>query len=244
MAERAFQQHEKIEKIEKVENVLNTARPDLEVSGTEEVSAPSKVKFEEALQRADSKWDQARRQEVVLVANDADATKLSPIVELSMNEKRIDRLKPVTIDELIEKGDATRTKFAEAISKVEETQKTSPDIRISSAHDAILTDKLIHVDTNVQTALSKVGVEVQAQDIAPSVNPLRKYLNYLTNSDKQMHTLVSEIQGFNVTNQRLRPEQLLSLQIKINYIQQQIEFFTNVLNKAVEGTKTIMNVQV
>lgn len=244
MADRAFQQHEKVGKIEKVDNVVDMPRVDLEVNNVDEVSAPSKVKFEQALERADSKWDHTQRQQVILVADDPGSMKPSPIAELSMSEKRVDRLKPVTIEELIEKGDAARTKFADAISKVEETDKKNPDLRVSRAHDAILTDKLIHVDSNLQTALSKVGVEVKAQDVAPSSSPLRKYLNYLTNSDKQMHTLVSEIQGFNVTNQRLKPEQLLSLQIKINYIQQQIEFFTNILNKAVEGTKTIMNIQV
>lgn len=244
MAEKPFQQHDKIEKIEQVEKVANTS-PQLEIEATEETSAPSKVKFEQALERADSKWAEAmQRKEVVLVANDEKSSSLSPIAELSMNEKRIDRIKPVTVDQIVEQSDDTRGKLSSAISKVEETQKTTPDLRLTPAHDAILTDKLIHIDSSLKTSLAKVGVEVKATEIAPTTNPLVKYLNYLTNSDKQMSTLVGEIQGLNATKSRLRPDQLLALQIKLNYVQQQIEFFTNVLNKAVEGTKTIMNVQV
>lgn len=240
MAEKAFHE-EKIEKIEKVEKV-GTTRPEVEIEAAEEISAPSKVKFEQALERADTKWDQARAREVVLVEN--DKTGLSPITELSMNEKRIERLKPITVDQIVQQTDDLRSSFSSAITKVEETQKNSPDLRLSTAHDAILTDKLIHIDSSVKSSLAKAGVEVKATEITPSANPLVKYLNYLTNSDKQMSTLVTEIQGLNATKTRLKPEQLLALQIKLNYVQQQIEFFTNVLNKAVEGTKTIMNVQV
>jgi hypothetical protein len=37
---------------------------------------------------------------------------------------------------------------------------------------------------------------------------------------------------------------MLAMQIKVGYVQQEIEFFTSLLNKALESTKTIMNVQV
>jgi hypothetical protein len=37
---------------------------------------------------------------------------------------------------------------------------------------------------------------------------------------------------------------MLRIQLKVGYITQEVEFFTAVLNKALESTKTIMNVQV
>lgn len=241
MAEKAFQ-HEKIEKIEKVERVAAT-NPQVEIEAAEELSAPSKVKFDQALERADTKWSQARER-VVAVAQDDTQMRPSHISELGMSERRIERIKPVTVDQIVEQVDDTRGKLATAISKVEGAQNGTPPPKISSAHDAILTDKLLHIDSNLKTTLSKVGVEVKATDIIHSPNPLVKFLGYLTNSDKQLSTLVGQVHSLNATSERLRPEQLLALQIKLNFVQQQIEFFTNVLNKAVEGTKTIMNVQV
>jgi len=43
---------------------------------------------------------------------------------------------------------------------------------------------------------------------------------------------------------QLSPATMLLIQIKVGYIQQEIELFTSMLNKALESTKTIMNVQV
>jgi len=43
---------------------------------------------------------------------------------------------------------------------------------------------------------------------------------------------------------KLTAGRLLAVQVKLSFVQQELEFFTNVLNKALESTKTIMNIQV
>jgi hypothetical protein len=236
--------HEKVEKIEGVEKVGTPKLQELDVTSAEEVSAPTRVKFDDAVAKAESKWDHAQKRDLAVASTEENATKLSPIVEMSVSEKRIERLKPVTVEQVVQYADGARDKIRTAVTAVEDAQK-SPNARISPAHDAILTDKLIHIDSSLKTSLSKVGVEVQAQDIAKTGQPpLVKFLNYLSNGDRQLNTLVTEIQSINVTKERLTPEKLLAVQIKLNFVQQELEFFTNVLNKAVEGTKTIMNVQV
>jgi hypothetical protein len=47
-----------------------------------------------------------------------------------------------------------------------------------------------------------------------------------------------------LNNKEITPANMLRIQMKVSYMQQEIEFFTAVLNKALESTKTIMNVQV
>jgi hypothetical protein len=37
---------------------------------------------------------------------------------------------------------------------------------------------------------------------------------------------------------------MLAMQVKVGFVQQEMEFFTGMLNKALESTKTLMNVQV
>lgn len=245
MAEQRFQEfQQKVEKIEKVEKV-DPSTANLSVSETEEVSAPQKVKFDEAINRAESKWD-ASYPKTILVAAQEPVQKLSPIDEMSVAERKIERLKPVTIDQIVEQAEETRANIQAPIARLEEAQNSRPDLRLSPAHDAILTDKLIHVDSSLKTALSKVGVEVTAQEIHQTMGqkPLVKFLNMLSNSDRQLSTMVTEINALNNSKERLTPEKLLAVQIKLSFVQQELEFFTNVLNKALEGTKTIMNVQV
>ncbi|MBS0635433.1 MAG: hypothetical protein JSR37_08235 [Verrucomicrobia bacterium] len=245
MAEQAFQKFEQsIEKIERVEKVDPT-KSTVEIDPTEEVSAPQKVKFDEALTRADSKWD-AANPKTNLVAAEDPVQKLSPIDQMSVNSHRIERLKPVTVDQIVQQADTLRANIQAPIARIEESQKATPNARISPAHDALLTDKLIHVDSSLKTALNKVGVEVTAQEIQQTSGqkPLVKFLNMLSNSDRQLFTLVGEVSAMQNSKERLTPEKLLAVQIKLGFVQSELEFFTNVLNKALEGTKTVMNVQV
>jgi hypothetical protein len=247
MAEQAFknfqQSVEKIERVEKVDPSKSTA----EILPTEEVSAADKAKFAEAVNKAETKWDSVNPSpKTTLVAAEDPVQKLSPIDQMSMGSNKIERLKPVTVDQIVQQADDLRARIQAPISKIEEAQKTTPDLRLSPAHDAQLTDKLIHVDTSLKTALNKVGVEVTAQEIHQTSGqaPLFKFLNYLSNSDRHLYTLVGEINSMQNSKERLTPEKLLAVQIKLGFVQNELEFFTNVLNKALEGTKTIMNVQV
>ncbi len=207
--------------------------------------APQKAKFDDALSKAETKWDVANPKTNLVAASDP-VQKLSPIDQMSISSHRIERLKPVTVDQIVEQADNVRASVQAPIAKLEEAQRTNPDLRFSPAHDALLTDKLIHVDSSLKTALNKVGVEVTASEIQQNVGqkPLVKFLNMLSNSDRQLYTLVGEISSLQNSKERLTPEKLLAVQIKLGFVQSELEFFTNVLNKALEGTKTIMNVQV
>lgn len=245
MAEQRFQEYQqKVEKIEKVEKV-DPSTANLSVSETEEVSASQKVKFDEAINRAESKWD-ASYPKTILVATQEPVQKLSPIDEMSVTERKIERLKPVTLDQIVEQAEETRADIRAPIAKLEEAQNSRPDLRLKPAQDAILTDKLIHVDSSLKTALSKVGVEVTSAEIQQTMGqkPLVKFLNMLSNSDRQLSTMVTEINALSNSKERLTPEKLLAVQIKLSFVQEEIQFFTNVLNKVLEGTKTIMNVQI
>ncbi len=246
MAEQGLPQ-QKVEKIEKLDRVVSSpAEIVADPAAPDAASASTKVKFEEAVTRADTKWDQIQSQKTLLVATDEASIRRSPIDELRLAERRIEQVKPVTIEQIQQQTQDTRETLSKAVNAVQDAQNKYPDLKLNPAHDALLTDKLIHVDSSLNTALSKIGVEVKAHDIPLSgQKPLVKFLNYLSNSDRQLSSIMGEINGLQATQKaNIRPDQLLALQIKLGFVQTQIEFFTNVLNKAVEGTKTIMNVQV
>ncbi len=245
MAEQAFQKFEQqVEKIERVEKV-DPSQSTMELLPAEEVSAPQKAKFDEALSKADSKWD-IQNPKTTLVAAEDPVQKLSPIDQMSIGSHKIERLKPVTVDQIVEQANDLRARVQAPIASIEDVQQKQPDLRLSPAHDALLTDKLIHVDSSLKTALNKVGVEVTAQEIHQTMGqkPLVKFLNMLSNSDRQLYTLTNEISALQGPKTNLSPAELLAVQIKLSFVTQELEFFTNVLNKALEGTKTVMNVQV
>ena len=118
---------------------------------------------------------------------------------------------------------------------------------IKPSYQTLLKNRLTHVNENLKIALTKAGVEYTPppEAVSPNsgtVNPIERFLGFLTQSQYQIRHLEQTMNQ--VTNTPLSPATMFALQIKVGYVQQQLELFTSLLNKALESTKTIMNVQV
>lgn len=134
------------------------------------------------------------------------------------------------------------------IAQIEDTKShlTSVQSNIKSSYHNVLRNRLTHIDDSLKIALSKAGVEYTppVTPQTPSSNPIERFIGMLSNSQYQLEHLSTTIENLGMTKNQLTPASMLAIQIKIGYVQQQIELFTNMLNKALESTKTIMNVQV
>jgi hypothetical protein len=117
---------------------------------------------------------------------------------------------------------------------------------IKPAYQRLLHNRLTHIDDHLQIALSKAGVErpPELKEVKPTAHPVERFLTFLTNSQSQLNHLNDAVGYLSVNSNRVSPANILAIQIKVGYIQQQIELFTSLLNKALESMKTIMNVQV
>lgn len=133
------------------------------------------------------------------------------------------------------------------IEKVK-TQLSQPATEIKPSYQNLLSNRLSHIDDNLKIALSKAGVEYSAPQPTAiggtSSNPIERFLGFLTKSQYQLEHLNETIDQLNLKKAELTPAAMLTIQMKMGYVQQQIELFTSLLNKALESTKTIMNVQV
>jgi hypothetical protein len=139
-----------------------------------------------------------------------------------------------------------QTQTKDTIDQIEKVKKQLVEAKseIKPSYQTLLNNRLTHVDDNLKIALSKAGLEhTPAPKQAAGTSPIHRFLGFLTHSQNQMEHLNSAIVELNSTN-NLSPANLLAIQIKVGIIQQQIELFTSLLNKALEATKTIMNVQV
>jgi len=107
-----------------------------------------------------------------------------------------------------------------------------------------LSGHIEHVDRELQDVSQlTTGVEV-GSSIPKEKSPGVRFLNFLTESDKKLGTIVDEISNLQKSPNRLTPSTLLAVQVKLGFIQTEMEFFTATLNKALESTKTLMNVQI
>lgn len=121
----------------------------------------------------------------------------------------------------------------------------TPNLEIKGSVQTILRNKLGHIDESLKIALDNAGLEYKPPEKPTSLNaPMDRFLGLLTHSQSQLETLASDVQTMALMDKELSPANMLLIQIKVSYIQQEIELFTSMLNKALESTKTIMNVQV
>jgi hypothetical protein len=116
---------------------------------------------------------------------------------------------------------------------------------IKPSYQTLLRNRLTHIDDNIRIALSKLGVESPAvKKIDTSrMNPAERFISMLTNSQANIDIIHQELARASESNE-ISPIKFLAIQTKVYTIQEQVELFTSLLNKALESIKTIMNVQI
>lgn len=134
------------------------------------------------------------------------------------------------------------------ISQIEDLRArlSDPNVEIKNDYKRVLNHKLENVDSNLRIALEKAGVDYIPPDLMleSDTTPVKKFLTLLTNGQENLKSLGTELSNYAATEKQMSPASLMMVQLKVNYVQQEIEFFSSLLNKALESVKTIMNVQV
>ncbi len=134
----------------------------------------------------------------------------------------------------------------DAVSKMEEIKGklNTPELQFKAPVQRLLNNKLNHVNENLQIALNKAGIEYQNIE-APGTgktNPIERFFGLLSDGQHKLETLSSNLSM--MKEGEVSPTKMLAIQIKVGFAQQEIELFSSMLNKALESTKTVMNVQV
>jgi len=139
---------------------------------------------------------------------------------------------------------------SEASQRIEQikAELETPDLDIKKPVRRLMRNKLTHIDDDLRIALSKAGTEPVDAPLGAGgegvPNVATKFFDHLTHAQYQLDHLGSYLQAMVDTGKELAPANMLAIQIKVNKVQQELEFFTNLLNKSLESTKALMNVQV
>lgn len=219
--------HEEIESISKVTMDTPSA-----VKGPTQIVdrvAPNKEHFDKAL---------GLEPKQAMQPADPKASLLDEIRTLNRNVEQVHKANP---EQLAQKAKDLVAQIDEIKSKLE-----TPNLKIKGSVQRILRNKLDHIDESLKTALDKAGIEIKPlEKIDLSVStPIERFLGMLTNGQEQLKTLGAEVQNYHMNGKDLSPATMLTVQIKVGQIQQEIELFSSLLNKALESVKTIMNIQV
>lgn len=229
---------DKIEKIEKIEESARSADGLRDEVENIERLPPNKDHFDSLVNNPN---EQKPTKRTVVSEQIEPVTKSSLMDEVRNLNLKVDRFSKVNSKDLVAQAD-------EAVKQIEtiKNKLKTPDLDLKPATQALLQNKLSHIDENLRVALSKAGLEYTPSTHLENktVNPVERFLGFLTNGQEQLASLGNEINQMHLNDKEISPANMLRIQMKVGYITQEIEFFTNVLNKALESTKTIMNVQV
>lgn len=169
------------------------------------------------------------------------AEKLSPMDEVKKLNSKVEAISKSSPEEIRFKADQLVAEIDQINKKFSGHSQTP----IAPSYNALLKNRLSHIDDTLKIALSKAGLEhTSPSSPAGGVNPIEKFLGYLSHGQYQLENLGQSIAQIQNKGMEITPVDMLTIQVKVNQIQQELEFFTNVLNKALESTKTLMNVQV
>lgn len=221
---------DKIEKIEKVSSADSKATQN-ELYEPEQRLAPNKDRFDALMASPVVPSEDVRK---------VSTNKNSIVEEVANVEKLVDQARRGKPQDLIAQAQ-------EAIGKIKELKQTltTPDLQIQGSIRNELRNKLSHIDDNLRIALSKSGLEyTPPPEATKAQTPIERFLGLLTDSQTKLDTLTQDISRLDKLGVQMSPATLLVLQMKVGMVQQEVEFFSGLLNKALESTKTIMNVQV
>lgn len=226
---------DKINKIEKITDSLDTSQKvEGAVEGTKRVS-PDKEHFDALMN-----LDKQRTQTVVRTEPTDKTSLMDQIRDINHKVDTVSRASPQQIvaqsQEVIQKIEEVKTKLA------------TPNLELKGSVQTLLKNKLAHIDESLKVALNRAGVEYKPHDITnqktPPFSPIERFIGFLTHGQAELQKLATEVQTLGSNKEGFSPANMLAVQVKVNFIQQEIEFFTNVLNKSLESIKTIMNVQI
>lgn len=228
---------DKIEAVQKVSKALEPQKinPEADI----ERVAPNKEHFQSLMNAEEQKFASQRQStEVTLSTSKTQPTSLmDEVKKLNTSVNQVAQLTPEDL----------RNQAGKLIAQLEDVKtQLSSATDMKSSYQNLLRNRLTHVDDTLKVALSKAGVEYKTPEVLTNktVNPIDRFMGYLTQGQYQLEHLQDSIGALSQQGKQLTPGDMLAIQIKVGQISQEIELFTSLLNKALESTKTLMNVQV
>ena len=121
----------------------------------------------------------------------------------------------------------------------------TPGMKLSKADQKLLVTKLGNSNKLIRSAANKVGVDV-GLPIKPTKDAtvMEKALLFLTDGQTKLNSVRSTLEGMKASGTGLNPADVMSLQVKINTADQEVQFCAASIGKLVDTIKTLMNIQV
>lgn len=125
-----------------------------------------------------------------------------------------------------------------------QNQLHTKNLNLKQSQKYLLRNKLTSANQNIRSAADKSGVEVgDPPPTSARQSPVTKFLGLITDGQDQLNKTQEMIQNMKTEGGSLSPAQLLTVQVKLAKAQQELEYSSILLSKAVDDIKTMFNIQ-
>jgi len=123
-------------------------------------------------------------------------------------------------------------------------QLNTPNLKLKQSTKYLLKNKLSGARGQIQSASSKMGAPmIGEQKEEGGSNPLKKYLQMVSGGQRQLDAAQEHLKSMSESGEDLKPAEMLLIQVKLNKAQQQLEYSSMLLSKAIDDLKMLFNIQ-
>lgn len=122
-------------------------------------------------------------------------------------------------------------------------QLQTPNLKLKRSQAHLLKNKLSDAQGYIRQAGTKVGVESAPMTLQPGSSPIGRFIAYVNDGQDQLIQVQNKLKTMAAKGQQLNAADMLSVTVKMNLAQQEIEYSTTLLAKVIDSVKQIMNIQ-
>lgn len=137
----------------------------------------------------------------------------------------------------------TQAKMAHASMGDIANQLQTPKLKLKQSTKYLLKNKLTSAKGNILSAANKLGAPTVEDEEPKGSGALATFLNLVTSGQRQLAATQQQITQIASQGKSMNPADMLLVQVKLNKAQQQLEYSSMLLGKAVDDLKQMMNIQ-
>jgi hypothetical protein len=126
---------------------------------------------------------------------------------------------------------------------VVDQQLKTPNLKFKRPQALLLRNKLQDANEHTRSAAAKLGLETPPPPSLAHGSPLDRFISYVNDSQNQMLAVQKKLNDISARGDTLNPADLLTIQVKMNLAQQEIEYSSTLLGKVISSLTQIMNIQ-
>ena len=163
----------------------------------------------------------------------------SSVSPMELSKQSISPSSPPTLESITSQMQTSSSSLGDLQNKL-----NTPNLKLKPSQKYLLRNKLQEANSQIRTVAEKTGVEVgDPVNTLSTNNPVGKFLALITDGQTQLESAQTMLQQ-RAKQAPMNPAELLMMQFKLSKAQQEIEYSSVLLSKAVDDIKVIFNIQI